>query len=120
MANKKIIEYVGSLIGYPTKQFTIERIIKERGLEDIEDWADVTTRTRNLVIADLLFAMFTSPSNTGSKSKSHGDFTVRIGGVIITDKSDIYSLMMRLYENPDQELWEALKDIGACQFLDIL
>lgn len=120
MANKTIREYVGSLITYPIPADTVDRIMEERGLNGIKDWADVTRRTRNLVIADLLFAMFTAPSNTGSKTRQHGDFSVTIGGVIITDKNDIYSLMMKLYQNPDQELWEALADIGNCQWIDPL
>ena len=120
MANKKIIEYVTSLIGYPIKQFVVERIIKERGLEDIDDWTDMTTRMRNLVVADLLFNLFTSPNDTGSKSKTHNNFTVSVGGTKLYDKNDIYSLMMTLYKNPDQELWEALDNIGGCQWLDVL
>lgn len=120
MANKNIIEYVGSLVTYPIPQKTVERIIKERGLEDIDDWADVTLRSRNLVLADLLFAMFTAPSNTGGKTRQHGDFSVTIGGVIITDKNDLYALMMTLYRNPDRELWEALSDVGGCEFVDAL
>lgn len=118
MADSKIMEYVGSLVTYPIPKATVERIIKERGIDTVEDWADVTLRTRNLVLADLLFAMFTAPSNTGSKSRSHGDFSCTIGGVIITDKSDLYSLMMRLYQHPDEELWEALANVGNCQWLE--
>lgn len=118
MANKNIVEYVGSLVNYPIPFKTVERIMVERNLDDVEDWADVDKRTRNLVLADLLFAMFTSPSNTGSKTRSHGDFSVSIGGVILTDKNDLYSLMMRLYQNPDEELWEALANVGGCQWMD--
>lgn len=118
MANKKIAEYVGSLVTYPIPLKTVERIMTERGLDDVSDWADVDKRTRNLVLADLLFAMFTAPSNTGSKSRSHGDFSVTIGGTIITDKNDLYSLMMRLYQHPDEELWEALANTGGCQWMD--
>lgn len=119
MANQKIVEYVGSLVTYPIPRVTVERIMKERNIADVEDWADVTLRQRNLVLADLLFAIFTAPSNTGSKSRSHGDFSVTIGGVIITDKNDLYALMMRLYQNPEMELWENLANIGGCQWLDI-
>lgn len=118
MANKNITEYVGSLVTYPIPLKTVERIMTERGLNDVEDWADVDKRTRNLVLADLLFAMFSAPSNTGSKSRSHGDFSVTIGGTIITDKNDIYALMMRLYQHPEDELWEALANIGGCQWME--
>lgn len=118
MADFNIIEYVSTLIGYPVPKNVVERIVRERGLLDIQDWADVPRRERNLAIADLLFFLFSSPSNTGTKSKSHGDNSVTIGGIIITDKNDIYALMLRLYQNPDEELWEALANIGGCQWMD--
>lgn len=118
MANSEIIEYVGSLVTYPIPKKTVERIIKERGIDNVEDWSDVTLRTRNLVLADLLFAMFSAPSNTGSRSRSHGDYSITIGGTVITDKSDIYNLMMRLYQHPEEELWEALANVGNCQWLE--
>lgn len=99
----------------------MRRIAIERGVEDATSMEDIDRRTRNLMIADMLMVLFTSPSNSGSKTKSHGDFTVTIGGQIITDKNDIYALMMRLYENPDSELYEAIaevSDMGGVEFLD--
>lgn len=118
MANSKIIEYVGSLVTYPIPKPTVERIIKERGLDTVTDWADISLRDKNLVLADLLLAMFTAPSNTGSRSRSHGDFSITIGGVVLTDKNDIYSLMMQLYKNPDKQLWEILDSIGGCSWME--
>lgn len=118
MANFNVIEYVQSLIGYPVQRPAVERIVTEREIESVSDWTEITRRTRNLVIADLLMVLFTSPSNTGSRSKSHGDFSVTIGGTIITDKKDMYELMMRLYQNPDKELWENLSNIGGCSWME--
>lgn len=120
MANKTIREYVGSLITYPIPADTVDRIMEDRGLNEIKDWADVTRRTRNLVTADLLFALVNAPNDTGTKSRSHGDFSVSIGGVKLYNKTLLYDLMMKLYENPDQEIWEALRDIGTCQFIDVI
>jgi hypothetical protein len=117
-SNFNVVEYLGSLIGYPIPLKAVERIATERGLINVTDWTDISRRDRNLVIADMLMVLFTSPSNTGSKTRSHGDFSVTIGGTIITDKNDIYSLMMKLYENPDAEIWENLKDVGGCQWMD--
>ena len=116
--NFNVRSYVSSLIGYPIPQKSVERIVTERGIASVKDWTEIDKRTRNLVIADLLMVLFTSPSNTGSKTKSHGDYSVTIGGVILTDKNDMYSLMMKLYQNPDAELWENLKDMGGCQWVD--
>lgn len=115
--NFDIISYAQSLVGYPVPRATVERIIDERGLKDVQSWDEVTTRDKNLIIASLLFFMFTSPSNTGSRSKSHGDYSVTIGGTIITDKNDMFALMNRIWQNPDQELWEILSDIGGCNWM---
>lgn len=118
MASKfNIIEYASSLIGYPVPQKVVARIIDERGLMDVTDWTEVSTRDKNLIIASLLFYLFTSPSNTGSRSKQHGDFTVTIGGTIITDKNDIFALMNRIWQNPDREMSEILADMGCCQWM---
>ena len=117
MANFNIREYLSSIIGYPVPEKTIDRIAHERGLIGIEDWADVPRRERNLAIADILFFIFTSPNDTGNKTKSHGDQTLTVGGVRIYDKNDIYSLMMYLYQHPDEELGEALANIGGCQWM---
>lgn len=118
MANFNVIEYVGSLIGYPIRRKAVTRIVTERGIASVSDWTEIDRRTRNLVIADLLMVLFTSPSNTGSRTKSHGDFTITVGGTILTDKKDMYDLMMKLYQNPDSELWENLKDVGEAKWMD--
>lgn len=118
MAEFNIVNYLGSILGYPIPKETVERIVRERGLTDIDDWADVPRRERNLAIADMLMFIFTSPNNTGNRSRQHGDFSVTIGGIQLYNKSEIYSLMMRLYQNPDEELWEALANIGGCQWMD--
>lgn len=118
MSNFDVVTYLGSLVGYPVPKEAVQRIAKERGVISVNDWTEIDRRTRNLVLADILMIIFTSPNNTGNKSKSHGDFTVSIGGVVIYDKSDIYDLMMRLYQHPEEELWEALANIGGCQWMD--
>ena len=120
MANFDVVTYLGSLVTYPLPKDSIQRIAQERGVISVKDWTEIDRRTRNLCLADILMLIFTAPNDTGNKTRQHGDFSVSIGGTKIYDKNDIYSLMMKLYENPDQELWEALANIGTCQFLDIL
>lgn len=120
MANFDVVTYLSSLVTYPLPKESIQRIAVERGVISVTDWTEIDRRTRNLCFADILMLMFTAPSNTGSKSKSHGDFSCTIGGVILTDKNDVFALMMRLYKNPDLELWEALDNLGECSFIDVL
>jgi hypothetical protein len=119
MADMTIIQYMKSLVGYDIKETALLRIATERGVANVEDWTTLTTRQRNLVLADMLMYLFTSPSNSGSKSKSHGDFSITIGAQIITDKDDIYNLMMQLYKNPDDDLASILEETsGGCGWMD--
>lgn len=120
MANFDVKTYLASLVGYPIPKDAIQRIAVERNVISVTDWTEIDRRTRNLVLADILMVIFTSPNNTGNKSRSHGDFSVSIGGVVIYNKRELYDLMMRLYQNPDQELWEALDNIGGCQWIDVI
>lgn len=113
-----VVDYVGSLIGYPVPEKAVRRIVLERGIAGVGDWTEISRHDRNLCIADMLMVLFTSPSNSGSRTKSHGDFSVTIGGTIITDKNDIYTLMMKLYQNPDKELFENMAEMGGCQWID--
>lgn len=120
MAIFDVKTYLASLVGYPIPKDAIQRIAVERDVISVKDWTEIDRRTRNLVLADILMVIFTSPNDTGNKSKTHNNFSASIGGVKIYNKAQVYELMMRLYEDPDRELWEALKDVGTCQFLDIL
>lgn len=119
MADKfDIISYLGSLVTYPIPEKAIMRIAQERGVMTCADWTDLSRRDRNLCLADILMLMFTAPNNTGTKTKSHGDQTITVGGIQLYNKSELYSLMMSLYRKPDQELYEALEDVGGCQWLE--
>lgn len=92
-----IIRYMSSLTGFTFDEAVLERIAIERGVDKAEDFSDLTQKDRDLVLADLLFVIFTSPSETASLTKKHGQFSQTIGSQVITDKDDIYDLMMRLY-----------------------
>lgn len=120
MANFDVVTYLASLVTYPLPKESIQRIAVEREVISVKDWTEIDRRTRNLCLADILMLMFTAPNDTGNKSRSHGDYSVSIGGVKVYNKAQIYDLMMKLYQDPDRELWEALNDIGTCEFLDVL
>lgn len=115
-----IVTYLGSILGYPIPKETVQRIAMERGLNSVADWTEIKRRDRNLAIADMVMYIFTSPNDTGNKSKSHGDFSISIGSIKIYDKNDLYQLMMKIYQNPDAELWESMSEIGNCSWLDVL
>lgn len=115
-----IVDFVGGLVGYPIPRSKIEDIIEERGLQDVKSISEISTRDKNLAIASLLFYLFTSANDTGSKSKTHNNFTISVGGVKIYDKNDIFTLMNRIWRNPDAELWELMDGMGECSFVNVL
>lgn len=113
MASFNIIRYMSSLTGYVFDEAVLERIALERGVSEITDFADLTQRDKDLVLADMLLVLFTSPSQTASLSKKHGQFSQTIGSQIIYDKDDLYDLMMRLYKKWGDPLAEELADMGG-------
>lgn len=115
--NFDIVEYASSLVGYPVPRITVQRIVEERGLSDVASWADVSTRDKNLIIASILLYIVTSPNDTGNKTKSHGDMTLTVGGMKLYNKKELFAIINRIWENPDQELWEILANIGGCQWM---
>lgn len=114
-----IITYMSNMTGFTFERTALEQIAMNRGVSEINDFVELTTRQKNLILADMLFIIFTSYSNTGSTSKQHGDYSVTIGAKIITDKTDIYKLMTALYQNPDSELGEVLSSYqGGVQWIN--
>ena len=97
MASFDIIRYMSSLTGYIFDDAVLERIALERSVADVASFSEITEKDKDLLTADLLFVLYTSPSQSASFSKKHGQFSQSVGSQIITDKDGIYNLMMRLY-----------------------
>lgn len=105
-----IVTYMGSLTGFSFERSVLERIALERGVLEITNINQLTPKDRDLILADMLFVIYTSPSQSASISKSHGSFSQTIGSQIITDKDNIYELMMKLYKKWG-EVPEELEDM---------
>lgn len=88
---------MSSLTGYVFDKPVLERIAMERGVNCVTSFAQLSERDKDLIMADLLFVIYTSPTQTSSISKSHGNFSQTIGSQYISDKKNIYELMMKLY-----------------------
>ena len=103
MASFDIIRYMSSLTGYIFDDAVLERIALERSVADVASFSEITEKDKDLLTADLLFVLYTSPSQSASFSKKHGQFSQSVGSQTITDKDGIYNLMMRLdnkWEDP--------------------
>jgi hypothetical protein len=99
---------MSDMTGYTFRRGALERIARERGTINAESIDEISTRQKNLMLADMLFVVLTSPDSTSSITKQHGDYSTTIGSMKITEKDDIRELMNALYNNPDSELNQIL------------
>ena len=113
MASFDIIRYMSSLTGYIFDDAVLERIALERNVSDVCSFAEITEKDKDLLTADLLFVLYTSPSQSASFSKKHGQFSQSVGSQIITDKDGIFDFMMRLYKKWEDPKVEELERIGG-------
>lgn len=115
-----IITWLKNRVGYDIPQGTIENIVLERGLEDVTDFAELTQKDKDLLLGDLLFYMWTCATQTASKSWSHGDMTKSVGSQMLTDKANIYDLMMSLYRKWNDPMVETVEAIGGVGWINEL
>jgi hypothetical protein len=115
-----IVDYAANgLTGYTFERKQVEYAVMARGLQDVNDFSELSQQDIDLLTADLLKIIYTTPTQTASQTDSHGDFTKTRGSQYISDKKQIYEWMMALYkkwgENPfptDAELE------GGCSWID--
>ena len=113
MAGFDIIRYMSSLTGYIFDDAVLERIALERNVAGVASFSEITERDKDLLTADLLFVLYTSPSQSASFSKKHGQFSQSIGSQIITDKDGIYNLMVRLYQKWEDPKVNEIEEMGG-------
>lgn len=100
-----IIDYVAhALTGFTFTRKQVEYIVLARGLQDVTEYSELTQRDKDLLTADCCRIIYTTPTQAGSDSWSHGDATETQSGLGITDKKQLYQYMVGLYakwgENP--------------------
>lgn len=88
---------MGSLTGYHFDRPVLERIAIERGVDGVTSFEDLSQKERDLILADMLFVLYTSPTQSASLTKQHGSFSQTIGSQQISDKRNIYEMMNKLY-----------------------
>ena len=113
MASFDIIRYMSSLTGYVFDDAVLERIALERNVAGVASFSDITEKDKDLLTADLWFVLSTSPSQSASFSKKHGQFSMSVGSQTITGKDNIFDIMMRLYQKWEDPKSEELEDMGG-------
>lgn len=61
MKDFDIIRYMSTLTGFDLPSAVLERIALERGLRGVDDYAMLDQRDKDLLLADILFVIYTSP-----------------------------------------------------------
>lgn len=119
MAGFDIIEYIGSLTGFAFEKPTLERIAMERGVLGADSYESLTERDRDLLLADLLLVIYTTPSQSASMRKAHAGWEMSVGSQVIEGRKGLYDMMLRLYRKWRDPKLEMLEDLdGSCKFLD--
>lgn len=108
-----IITYMSTLTGFTFENPVLERIAMERGVSDVKEFSQLQQRDKDLLSADLLFVIYTSPYQTSSLTKQHGAFSQTIGSQIITDKKGIYNLMTALYKKWNDDKLEIVEQMNG-------
>lgn len=113
MAEFNIVKWLKNRIGYEIATEKVEGVILERGLQDITEYSQLTQQDRDLLLADTLFLLLTSPTQTASKSWSSGGTSLSIGAQMLTGKSEFYNMMMGIYKKYDDPKLSIAETLGG-------
>lgn len=115
-----IIDYISSLAGnFVIEKTVCERIAQERGVDRVCSIGELNQQQKDLLLADVLFAIYVSPNSSASLTMQHGSYTKTIGSQTVNDKKGIYNIMVALYKKWNDDKLEAVQAMGGgLQWLD--
>lgn len=106
MESLGIIDYMSGLTGFVLEEDILLRIAHDRHIPENALACDLSQRDKDLLLADILFAVLCSPSGLPSRSHQHGQFSETVGRQTIENRQMLYDMMRRLYEKwNDEKLW---------------
>lgn len=91
-----IIEYISGLTSYVLDESVIKRIAFDRNVLD-KSPERLDQRQKDLLLADVLHAVWLSPESSSSFSRQHGQFSTTVGAQRVGDRQALYDMMVRLY-----------------------
>lgn len=115
-----IIEYLSGLTGYVFDKAVLKRIAYERKVEEVIDYAELDQRTKDLLLADVLYTAYLSPNIFASSTQSHGSYTKSIGSqtTYSAEKERLYNTFFKIYSKYKDDKLEELQDnSGSLQWL---
>ena len=103
-----IIEYISGLTGFVLDESVLKTIATDRGVLDVKSAGELTAKDKDLLRADVLFAVYLAPNNLPSFQHQHGQFSTSTGAQQIGDKERIYNMMRNIYRKYGDERAELI------------
>ena len=115
-----IIEYLSGLTGYVFDKAVLKRIALDRDVYEVEDYEELDDKTKDLLLADLLYVAYLSPNVWASSQQSHAGFSHSVGSqtTYVEDKKRLYNTFMSLYNKHNDAKIETVVDSGSVQWID--
>lgn len=116
-----ILEYLSGLTSYVLDKAVLKRIALERDVLNVSSISELDIKTRELLRADVLYAVYLSPNVWASVHTAHGNYAKTIGSQTIynTEKERLYNIFTNIYRKYDDEKVEDIKDFDNLQWLDM-
>lgn len=116
-----IIGYMAGMTAFVFDKDVLKRIAYDRNVYNIPDYYALSKKDKDLLLADLLYTAYVSPSTWASSTQSHGNFSQTIGSQTINykDRETLYNVFIGIYKKYNDEMLsvaEAL-DGGTLQWL---
>lgn len=117
-----IIEYLSGLTAFIFDKAVLKRIAYERNVTEVEDYAELDEKTKELLKADLLYTAYYSPNTWASSNLSHGSYSKTVGQQTMSadTKERLYNTFVSIYTKYNDEKLSEFKDADSnLQWLDI-
>lgn len=117
-----IIEYLSGLTAFIFDKAVLKRIAYERNVTEVEDYAELDEKTKELLKADLLYTAYCSPNTWASSNLSHGSYSKTVGQQTMSadTKERLYNTFVSIYTKYNDEKLSEFKDADSnLQWLDV-
>jgi hypothetical protein len=103
MVKFDIIEYLSGLTSFTLDKAVLNCIALDRGVIDVEYYSDLDTKTKDLLFADVLYAVYYSPNTWASKTNQHGGFMQNVGSQNISsaNREALFNRFYNIYKKYD-------------------
>lgn len=107
-----IIEYLSGLTTYVFDKAVLKRIAYDRDVSEVADYAELDQRTKDLLLADVLYTAYLSPNVIASSTQAHGSFSQTIGSQTIyeQEKERLYNTFFKIYSKYEDDKLEEIQD----------